>query len=62
MNVHPVEQIANVRLMLRKGIGDVWGNENIPETMDDFRPHITLAYSNGVVPIESIDAAMRSRP
>jgi 2'-5' RNA ligase len=59
MNVHPVEQIAHVKLALRNGIGDVWGHENIPETMDDFRPHITLAYSNGIAPIERIDTAIK---
>lgn len=59
VNVHPAEQIARVKLALRNGIGDVWGHENIPESMDDFRPHITLAYSNGVAPIERIDAAIR---
>ncbi|MGH9566510.1 MAG: 2'-5' RNA ligase family protein [Candidatus Angelobacter sp.] len=59
MNVHPVEQISRVKMALRNGIEDVWGRENIPETMDDFRPHITLAYSNGVVPIERIDAAIK---
>src|SRR5262249_42648352 len=59
MNVHPVEQIARVKLALRSGIGDVWGCENIPETMDDFRPHITLAYSNGVAPIGHINATIK---
>jgi 2'-5' RNA ligase len=59
MNVHPVEQITHVKLALRNGIGDVWGHQNIPETMDRFRPHITLAYSNGVAPIERIDAAIK---
>ncbi len=59
MNVHPVEQIAHLKLALRNGIGDVWGHENIPETMDDFRPHITLAYSNGIAPIERIDTAIK---
>ena len=29
--------------------------------MDGFRPHITLAYSNGVAPIERIDAAIREQ-
>jgi 2'-5' RNA ligase len=59
MNVHPVEQIAHVKLALRSGIGDVWGHENVPESMDGFRPHITLAYSNGVASIERIDAAIK---
>lgn len=59
MNVHPVEQIARVKLALRNGIGDVWGHENVPESMEGFRPHITLAYSNGAAPIERIDAAIK---
>jgi hypothetical protein len=41
------------------GIGDVLSHENIPETMDNFRPHITLAYSNGVAPIECIGTAIK---
>lgn len=61
MNVHPVEKIAEVKLALRNGIGDVWGYENVPESMDGFRPHITLAYSNGVASIESIDNAVKQR-
>ena len=59
MNVHPVEQIAHVKLTLRNGIGDVRGHRNIPESMEDFRPHITLAYSNGIASIEHIDAVIR---
>ncbi|MGH3697002.1 MAG: 2'-5' RNA ligase family protein [Pseudonocardiaceae bacterium] len=59
VNVHPIEQIAYVKLALRNGIGDVWGHENVPESMDGFRPHITLAYSNGVASIGHIDAAIK---
>jgi 2'-5' RNA ligase len=59
MNVHPLEQIARVKLALRDGIGDVQGHENVPESMDGFRPHITLAYSNGVAPIERINATIK---
>jgi 2'-5' RNA ligase len=62
MNVHPVEQIAHVKLALRNGIGDVWGRENVPESMDGFRPHITLAYSNGVAPIGRINTALKECP
>jgi 2'-5' RNA ligase len=59
MNVRPVEQIAHVKLALRSGIGDVWGHENVPESMDGFRPHITLAYSNGVASIDRINSAIK---
>jgi 2'-5' RNA ligase len=59
MNVHPVEQIARVKLAVRNGIGDAWGHGSIPESMDGFRPHITLAYSNGIESIERINAVVK---
>ena len=46
MLVQPAERIIDVRIALRTAIGDVWGEERIPESMEGFRPHVTLAYSN----------------
>lgn len=43
--VLPVAQIADLRRALRRGIAAVWGDQ-VPESMEDFRPHVTLAYSN----------------
>ncbi|HET9255397.1 MAG TPA: 2'-5' RNA ligase family protein [Pseudonocardiaceae bacterium] len=61
MNLHPVERLAQVKQELRNGIGDVWGYENIPESMDGFRPHISLAYSNGIAPMERIDVTIKQQ-
>jgi hypothetical protein len=39
-----------------QGIGftDVWGLDNVPEDADDFRSHVSLAYSNAAGPAEPI--------
>jgi 2'-5' RNA ligase len=42
--VQPVSSVRELRLALRRGIAAVW--DDVPETMDGFRPHVTLAYSN----------------
>lgn len=62
MEIHPVGAVVRLKLELRNAIGEVWGSKNIPETMDGFRPHVTLAYSNGVAPIERINMTIRESP
>lgn len=42
--IQPVEAVWDLRLALRRGIAAVW--DEVPESMDGFRPHVTLAYSN----------------
>jgi len=44
--ISPVGAVAELRVALRCGIAAVWGAEHVPESMDGFRPHVTLAYSN----------------
>lgn len=58
VDVAPSSEILHLRTKIRKGIGDVWGSTNVPESMEGFRPHITLAYSNGTARIEDIHAAI----
>jgi 2'-5' RNA ligase len=57
---HPVDIITRLRVVLRHGISDVWGEGNIPESMEGFRPHVTLAYSNTVGPISEIALAINA--
>jgi 2'-5' RNA ligase len=42
--VQPVAAVRELRLALRRGIAAVWND--VPESMDGFGPHVTLAYSN----------------
>jgi 2'-5' RNA ligase len=60
MYAQPIEPVVSLRLALRTAIGDVWGSQNIPESMDGFRPHVTLAYSNGISPISKIYDSLRT--
>lgn len=56
--VAPSEAVAALRMTLRDAIGDVWGQDNIPELADGFHPHVTLAYSNSSGPAEPIKKAL----
>jgi hypothetical protein len=47
MPATPLEPIRRVRAAVRAGIAEVWGVDNVPEDADGFRPHVSLAYSNG---------------
>jgi 2'-5' RNA ligase len=58
MDVGPSSEILHLRRRIRSGIGDVWGPANVPESMDGFRPHITLAYSNGIARIDKINSVI----
>ncbi|MGH3773655.1 MAG: 2'-5' RNA ligase family protein [Pseudonocardiaceae bacterium] len=44
--VRPPELVARLRARIRAAIADVWGAANVPENPNDFRPHVSLAYSN----------------
>lgn len=54
----PVEPIARLRQALRKEIGAVCGDSNVPDTMEGFRLHVTLAYSNGPGPVSDVESAL----
>lgn len=56
--VRPVTPLAQVRDAIRDAIGDVWGQDNVPEPADGFRPHVSLAYSNAAGPIEPVAEAV----
>lgn len=57
--VRPMNAVMELRKALRGGIGDIWGEENVPESIEGFRPHLTLAYSNGVGSIGDIEMALK---
>lgn len=48
--VRPPEPVIALRAAIRTGIGTVWGVNNVPETLHDFHPHVSLAYSNAPAP------------
>lgn len=58
--VHPIETVTELRKALREGISDIWGEENVPEGIEGFRPHLTLAYSNGAGSIGDVEAALKA--
>lgn len=55
----PLEPLAELRLAIRAAIGDVWGQDNVPEPEAGFRAHVSLGYSNTAGPAEPVAAALR---
>lgn len=55
--VFPWAPVEQVRLAIRDAIGSVWAG--VPEPADDFRPHVTVAYSGASVPVNGIRERMR---
>lgn len=37
--------LLHIRTAIRDGIADVWGRGGVPETMDGWQPHVTIAYA-----------------
>ena len=60
--VRPTEPVARLRATLRAAIADVWGSDNVPEGPDDFRPHVSLAYSNAAGPAVPIVQRLTAWP
>ncbi|MGH3889243.1 MAG: 2'-5' RNA ligase family protein [Pseudonocardiaceae bacterium] len=58
--VHPIETVTELRKALRAGIGDIWGEGNVWESIEGFRPHLTLAYSNGAGSIRDIEMTLKA--
>ncbi|MFE7529369.1 2'-5' RNA ligase family protein [Kitasatospora sp. NPDC057542] len=44
LTVDPAEPVRAVRTAIRAAIADVW--PEVPEPADNFRPHVSVAYSN----------------
>ena len=38
---------SKAKAAIRRGIADVWGEDRVPEVLDGFQPHVTVAYSSG---------------
>lgn len=60
--VRPAERVARLRAALRTAIADVRGAGNVPEDPDDFRPHVSLAYSNAAGPAAPIAQRLTAQP
>jgi len=58
MPIRPVGGVASLRVAIREAIGDVWGQQRVPESMDNFRPHVTLAYSSGSASVTEVERAL----
>ncbi len=58
--VRPWAPVERVRSAVRAAIADVWGEERVPEDADDFRPHVTLAYSAADAPTAPVCARLSS--
>ncbi len=58
MMVEPLSDLLHLRRQIRAGIGDVWDPMNVPESVEGFHPHVTLAYSNGKARIDDIHATI----
>lgn len=54
MPVRPVEPLSELRRAIRYAIADVWGEDDVPEPEDGFRPHVSLGYSNSAGPAEPV--------
>ncbi|MGH3430618.1 MAG: 2'-5' RNA ligase family protein [Pseudonocardiaceae bacterium] len=59
--VRPAEPVACLRATIRTAIADVRGPDNVPENPDDFRPHVSLAYSNAAGSATSIAQRLAER-
>ncbi|MGH3930442.1 MAG: 2'-5' RNA ligase family protein [Pseudonocardiaceae bacterium] len=60
--VRPPEPVAALRTAIRAAIADVWGPDTVPEDPHDFRPHVSLAYSNHTGPAEPITQRLAAHP
>ena len=58
MPVRPIEPLAELRIAIRHAIGDVWGEDNVPEPENEFRPHISLGYVNSAGPAAAVADAL----
>ena len=50
--ITPWQPVVDLRLTVRAGIADIW--DHVPEQQDDFRPHVTVAYSAADAPAADI--------
>ncbi|WP_285741518.1 2'-5' RNA ligase family protein [Lentzea sp. NBRC 105346] len=62
MPARPLEPPAELRLVIRAAIGDVWGPENVLELEEGFRAHLSLGYSNAAGPAEPVRDALAAHP
>ena len=58
----PITTILEAKRAIRAGISDVWGNDNVPESVAGFEPHLSMAYSNAAAESTPILAALAQVP
>jgi len=56
----PVEPLVEAKAAIRRGIAEVWGSEHVPEQLEGFQPHVTVAYSSGELGAGEILARINS--
>lgn len=54
----PVAPLFAIRNEIRTGIAGVWGKNRVPETLDQFQPHLSVAYANADSPAAPTLAAL----
>ncbi len=52
--VTPEAPVRRLRMAIREAIAEIWGEEKVPESAEEFTPHVTLAYSNADGPAAPI--------
>src|SRR5215470_1357059 len=62
IEVRPVERLVDLRNSIRHAIADTWGHDRVPEPEEDWRPHVSLAYSNAAGPAQPIADALAAHP
>jgi len=50
--------LRQVRVRLQEAIGTIWGEDEVPEAGQPFRPHLTLAYSTGATSIGGLHSTL----
>ena len=54
----PPAAVDQIRSAIRAAIADHLGADEVPDNADGFQPHVTIAYSAGVQPARSVEAAL----
>jgi 2'-5' RNA ligase len=63
--LRPWEPIENLRHSVRDAIGEVWGQDAVPDAAEGFHPHVTVFYSNAPAdptPLRDALAELRQTP
>jgi 2'-5' RNA ligase len=60
--IDPPDPVRKLRRAIRAAIGDVWGDDHVPEQSEPYAPHMSLAYVNTDGPAEPLAQALEKIP